>query len=107
MSLPVWIETDAHDLGTFILMIYCQPGAKNTEVQGLHDGRIKIRLAAPPVDGKANSALIAWLSKRIRLPQHSIELVGGELNRHKRIRLRGVNETQLQQLIDLVPDSSD
>ena len=101
-ELPIWIERSAKDSSVYGMMIYCQPGAKKTEVQGLHDGRLKIRLAAPPVEGKANDALIAWVSKLIRLPQHSIRLVSGELSRVKRLELSGLSDAQLQQLINLI-----
>lgn len=100
-ELPIWIERLPKDPSIYGLMIYCQPGAKKTEVQGLHDGRLKIRLAAPPVEGKANDALIAWLSKLIRLPQHSIRLASGELSRMKRLELSNLSDAQLRQLINL------
>jgi uncharacterized protein (TIGR00251 family) len=60
-----------------------QPGAKKTEWSGEHDGALKLRLAAPPVEGKANLALIAWLAKTLGLPQRALELAAGEKSRHK------------------------
>ena len=101
LELPVWIERLPKNPTAYGLMIYCQPGAKKTEVQGLHDGRLKVRLAAPPVEGKANDALIAWLSKLIRLPQHSIRLASGELSRIKCLELSGLSAEQLRLLISL------
>jgi len=65
------------------LSLYIQPGARNTEVAGEHGASLKIRLAAPPVDGKANEALIAWLAQRLDQPRRSVILVSGDKNRNK------------------------
>jgi uncharacterized protein (TIGR00251 family) len=78
-----------------ILSLYCQPGAKSTEVQGEHDGRLKIRLSAPPVDGKANEALIQWLSKTLEIRRANIELLAGDLSRLKRVRVQGLTAQHL------------
>jgi hypothetical protein len=67
----------------FTLTLHVQPGAKKTEVCGEHGAALKIRLAAPPVEGKANDALIAWLSDRFDLPKRHVTLLSGEKNRHK------------------------
>lgn len=55
----LWLRQDA---GTQKLTLHIQPGAKKTEVAGEHGEALKIRLAAPPVEGKANQKLIAWLA---------------------------------------------
>jgi hypothetical protein len=72
------------------IFLHCQPGAKKTEVQGIHGDRLKIRLAAPPVEGRANDALIAWLSKELKIPRANIELINGDTGRQKRLLIRGV-----------------
>lgn len=72
------------------LSLYVQPGAKKTEWSGEHDGALKLRLAAPPVEGKANLALIAWLAKTLGLPQRALELAAGEKSRHKVILIHAV-----------------
>ena len=51
-----------------MLDLSVQPGAKHTAIDGLHDGALRVRLAAPPVDGKANSQLLAWLAEQLRCP---------------------------------------
>jgi uncharacterized protein len=97
-NLPVWLKADTSS-NSYILALYCQPGAKKTEVQGEHDGRLKIRLAAPPVEGKANDALVLWLSKQLHINRSSIELLAGDLSRLKRVKVRGVtSELILQSL---------
>ena len=89
-QLPPWLREENAKTDTYVLALYCQPGAKKTEVQGEHDGRLKIRLAAPPVEGKANDALILWLSKTLGLNRSAIELLAGDLSRLKRVRVSGI-----------------
>jgi hypothetical protein len=52
-----------------VLDLSVQPGARHTGIDGLHDGALRVRLAAPPVDGKANSQLLAWLATELRCPK--------------------------------------
>jgi len=89
-QLPPWLREENAKTDTYVLALYCQPGAKKTEVQGEHDGRLKIRLAAPPVEGKANDALILWLSKTLDVNRSAIELLAGDLSRLKRVRVSGI-----------------
>ena len=63
------------------------PGAKRTELVGLHDGALRVRLAAPPVDGKANEVLLAWLADELDVPRRQLELVRGVASRRKRVVL--------------------
>lgn len=65
------------------LLIYVQPGAKSTEIIGIHDGALKIKLNAPPIDGRANSALQKFLAKQFDVPLKNIKLLTGEKNRKK------------------------
>lgn len=73
--------------GLLQLIVHVQPGAKTTSCAGIHGDALKIRLAAPPVDGKANQALIAWLSKALGCPQSAIELLRGQTNRRKTLTI--------------------
>ena len=74
-----------------------QPGARRTEVQGIADGRLKLRLAAPPVDGKANEALQRWLAERLGLRLREVELVSGQTGRRKRVRVEcGLPEREVR-----------
>ena len=95
-SLPTWLTEDGALADTFIIALYCQPGAKKTEVQGEHDGRLKLRLAAPPVEGKANEVLVQWLSKTLEIRRVNIELLAGDLSRLKRVRVQGITADQLK-----------
>ena len=63
--------------------LHVQPGARKTEVVGLHGDALKIRLAAPPVDGKANAALIEFVAERLGRPKSAVRLVSGQTSRRK------------------------
>jgi len=66
-----------------VLDISVSPNAKKTELVGWHDGALRVRLSAPPVDGAANDALRKWLSAEIGVPQNQIELLRGATGRRK------------------------
>jgi len=72
---------------SWLLHLHVQPGAKRTEAMGLHGDRLKVRLHAPPVDGKANKALIAWLAKELRCAKADITLIRGQTSRQKTLRI--------------------
>lgn len=95
LQLPVWLKLDNASSLSFIIAFHCQPGSKKTEVQGEHDGRLKLRLAAPPVEGKANDALIAYLAKIFKINRSQIELLAGDLSRLKRVKVSGVTHAQI------------
>lgn len=68
-----------------MLVLHTQPGAKRTEVVGVHGHALKIRLAAPPVDGKADDELIAFLAQAFGVPKRQVELGSGAISRNKRV----------------------
>lgn len=84
--------------GSVVLTLHIQPGARKTELAGLHGEALKIRLAAPPVDGKANAALVAFLAKACGVSKSAVELVSGETSRSKRVRVSGVEPGVLERL---------
>ena len=65
------------------IVVYCQPGAKQTQCVGLHDGKPKIQLNVPPVDGAANEALRKWLASELGVPQARVTLLRGASGRRK------------------------
>ena len=85
-----WLVADGKGV---TLRLHIQPGAKKTEVVGLHGEALKIRLAAPPVDGKANACLIGFLADRLGVAKSSVRLVSGESSRAKRVRIDGVDQS--------------
>lgn len=84
--------------GSATLSLHIQPGAKKTEVMGLHGEALKLRLAAPPVDGKANAALLRFVAEILDLPKADVELKSGQTSRQKVVAVRGVDEVRLRRL---------
>ena len=74
--------------GDLILVCHLQPKASKSEFAGLHGDALKIRIQAPPVEGKANTELIKFLAKQFGIAKSDVEIISGELNRHKRVRIR-------------------
>ena len=68
------------------------PRAPRTRVDGIRGAKILIRLAAPPVDGAANDALVAFLSEVLALPRRNIRIVSGEKSRDKRVAADGIDQ---------------
>ena len=85
----VWLRPGA---GCATLTLHIQPGAKKTEVAGVHGDALKIRLAAPPVDGKANAALIAFVADRLGLAKSAVCLKSGQSSRRKVLEVIGAPE---------------
>ena len=77
------------------IVVYCQPGAKQTQCVGLHDGKPKIQLKAPPVDGAANKALIGFLAEVFGVPKSAISIELGASGRTKRVEVAGVVDAEL------------
>jgi uncharacterized protein len=72
------------------------PRAKRTEVAGVRDGALLVRLAAPPVDGAANVALLSFLASALGMPPRSIQLVSGARGRRKRVSVAGATVAQVE-----------
>jgi len=75
--------------GRITLTLHIQPGAKKTEIAGRHGDALKIRLAAPPVDGKANDALIRYIADQLKLPKSAVNLKSGQTSRQKVLEVVG------------------
>lgn len=71
------------------LTLHVQPGAKRTELAGLHGDALKIRLAAPPVEGRANEALLKFIAGLFDVPVRQVELKQGGQSRHKIVAITG------------------
>ena len=79
-----WLEEKENNL---ILNLRIIPRASKDEIAGCLGDALKIRIQAPPVEGKANQYLIKFLSKHWKIPRRNIELLSGETGRNKRIKL--------------------
>jgi uncharacterized protein (TIGR00251 family) len=77
------------------LSIRLHPGAKKNAITGLHDCALKVALNAPPVDGKANEALIAFIAERLKLPRAKVVLQTGAASRSKTLRITGKSAAEV------------
>jgi uncharacterized protein len=85
------------------LAVRVHPGARRNVVTGTHADALKIALSTPPVDGRANEALIAFLADALRLPKSSIALVTGATSRSKLLRITGRTAAEVQSSLGLHP----
>lgn len=83
------IEVTAHPDGA-VLPVRAKPGAKKSELLDEHDGALRVAVTAPPVDGKANEALVEVIAEALNLRRSQVELLTGETNRIKRFLIRGI-----------------
>ncbi len=97
-GLPSWVSEGKN--GALILVVHAQPGAKRSACAGEYGGKLKIALAAPPVDGKANLELRKFLSRALGLPKASVQLLSGETSREKRLEVRGIDAARLLAALD-------
>ncbi len=78
------------------------PRAKRDEIVGVEGDALKIRLNAPPVEGKANEALVRFLAATLGVKRADVEILRGETSRHKLIRIRGLSGERLQEILEKV-----
>jgi len=71
------------------LVLHVQPGAKRSEIAGLHGDSLKVRLAAPPIEGRANEALLKFIAGIFAVPLRNVELLQGNQSRHKVVAVTG------------------
>ncbi|MDD5676749.1 MAG: DUF167 domain-containing protein [Kiritimatiellae bacterium] len=84
-----------------MLSVHACPRAAQDQVQGLHGDAVKIRLHSPPVDGKANDALVAFLSRILDVPARALTIVSGLSARRKRVAITGVTEAAVRARLGL------
>jgi uncharacterized protein (TIGR00251 family) len=82
--MPAWLRDDGDAL---VLSLHVQPGAAHTSVGGEHGDALKLRLAAAPVEGKANAELVRWLAQAFGVPRRNVQLLRGETSRAKVVRI--------------------
>lgn len=84
------------------IAIQVQPRASRTEIVDGDGEWLRIRVAAPPVDGAANAEIVAWLGKRLKVPRSSIEFLSGERGRRKVALVTGVTAEEIREALDLI-----
>ena len=87
--------------GGVYISLHVQPGARKEGVSGLFGSSVKVTLKAPPVDGKANSALLRFLAELLGVPQARLELCAGASSRDKKVFVAGLTLEQTEELLKL------
>lgn len=72
---------------SFFIAVLIQPNSPKSIIQGLHDGKLKIRIHSPPVDGKANEELIRFLAKFFAVKKNQVEILRGHTDKNKHIQI--------------------
>jgi uncharacterized protein len=85
--IPVTTYLRLEKTDAVIVDIHVIPNASRTQADGEHDGALRVRLHAPPVDGKANLALMAWLADTLGIAKREVELVRGQTSKRKQLRV--------------------
>lgn len=85
------------------LPVRLHPGAKRSEIVGERDGRLVIRISAKPIEGKANAALCAFIAERAGVAKSAVSVTRGIASRDKLVRVEGVTETALREMLGLDP----
>ncbi len=82
-----------------IIAVQVTPRAKKNEIAGWQGDVLRVRLTAPPVDGAANAALVAFLAGALGVRKSQVELVGGLTSRQKRVRLSGISLEEIRRRV--------
>jgi len=92
--------------GSLLLKLLVQPRSSKNEIAGLHDDALKLRLTTPPVEGRANKAVISFLAKQLRLPKSAVTIQSGQQSREKRLHIQGCTEETVRQLVSGLPSNT-
>ena len=85
--------------GAILFDVRVVPRSSRSEIVGLHNGALKVRLTAPPVDGAANAELIKLLAKTFGGGKSDIEIIGGETSRNKRIKIANLSKSKFDEVL--------
>jgi uncharacterized protein (TIGR00251 family) len=101
-NLPV-IDSSEKD-GKLTFKVHVVPRASRSEIAGEHNGALRVRLAAPPVDGAANEELIRTLARALKLPRSAIEIAAGHRSKLKRVCVTGTSAKILAALVHMATE---
>lgn len=99
------VSGDSDDIVT--LQVHVSPGAGKSSVVGRHGDALKLRVAAPPVDGRANEAAVGLLAETFGLKPEQVELLSGDTSRSKRFRLSGVDMEDFERRLRILVSPED
>lgn len=91
--------TETDDALTFSVRVV--PRASRSEIVGEHDGALRVRIAAPPVEGAANEELVQTLSSALSVPRRAVEIMSGHGSKTKLVRVVGVTQERLSSLVNV------
>lgn len=86
--------------GTVLLRLHVQPKASKNRIVGLHDGCLKISVAAPPVEGKANKAVIKFLADILGVPVRDVNVKSGAQSRKKLVVVKALDASEIRNLVE-------
>ena len=93
------IEVQEHN-GAITFAVRVIPRASRDAIEGEYQGALKVRLTAPPVDDRANDALIRLLAERLNVPRSAVRIVAGEKSRTKRVEIAGARREQIIEIVN-------
>ena len=88
-----WLQPETNGC---LLTIKATPRASRSELAGADDAWLRVRLQAPPVDGRANQALVEFLAQKLGLPKRTVAVIAGDKGRIKRVRIAGLDATAVR-----------
>lgn len=91
---------DVDEDGTVVLRLSVVPGAGRSMVAGRHGDALRVRVAAPPEKGRANTAVVELVASTLGVEPAAVTLVSGESSRSKRVRVQGIEEGDLRRRLD-------
>lgn len=87
------------------IQVQIQPGSSKDQIIGLHNGRLKIKISAPPVDGKANQNLIEFIAKALGVSKSKIDIVKGRTSKLKTLKISGIDQQSFSLLLNKYRES--
>lgn len=85
---------------SFTLDVLIQPRSSRDGIEGFHDGRLKVKISAPPVDGKANERLTEVVADAFGVPKSRVEIIKGRTSRQKTLRITGLSRESYDSLVE-------
>jgi len=95
------IVRDAKD-GTVVITVHAVPRASRSEIVREHNGALRVRLAAPPVDGAANEELVRLIARAFGVSQKYVEITAGHASKIKQVRISGSSRSAIDQVLKLL-----